>query len=295
MTIFMSTARRRELGIGLRRLRERCGISGTEMAAKLHWHPSMLSRAETGKRPVSVIEVATYTGLCDVTGDEQQALLDLVDEPDDYRLKPHLGQLPDELQTLIFHESTASTIDCFELIFIPGITQTREYARALLVGGRVLDPASIDNRVEIRMCRKSVLTRSYPAQCTLYIHENALRLQVGGPKVMQEQMLHLLFVGGRPQCSIQVIPNAAGVLGAAPGAFYIFGYDEGSPVVYLEHQTTSEFLESRAELDTYRDVLKRLASVALPEAESREVIVWMASEYERQGAARHGDGGVAEE
>src|SRR5215470_2780044 len=97
MTEMMSTARRRELGAAMRLHRQRRGLSGLDMAERLEWTPTMLSRAETGKRPVSKLEVLKYTTLCGVNAATQQKLLKLAEEPDDYRIKPHDG-LPDELQ-----------------------------------------------------------------------------------------------------------------------------------------------------------------------------------------------------
>jgi transcriptional regulator with XRE-family HTH domain len=288
MTIFVSTARRRELGAELRRIRESRGYNGMELAEQLQWTTTMLSRAETGKRPMTVAEVATYTGFCGVTGERQRKLLDLLDEPDDYRIKPHEGQIPDQLRSLIFHESTASYIEIFEPIFIPGITQTPEYARALLEEGGMVDSADIDHLVDIRLGRRSVLTRIDPAMVSLFVHERALRMMVGGPQIMHEQLLHLLFASGRPQCSIRVVPDAAGVRGVAPGAFQIFGYTDDSPVVYLEHETTSEFLENGRELLAYRALLNRVARVALDDAQSRSWIAQIASAYE-QRAAQHDD------
>lgn len=61
MTDLTSTARRRELGAELRRLREQSGYNGIDVATRLSWTASMLSRAETGKRPASPLEVASYT------------------------------------------------------------------------------------------------------------------------------------------------------------------------------------------------------------------------------------------
>lgn len=294
MTIFTSTGRRRELGSDLRQLRESCGYNGVEMAHKLNWTQTMISRAETGKRTMSTLEVANYTAVCGLTGDGQKQYLDLVNEPDDHRLKAHAGELADGLRTLIFQESTAAAIELYEPIFIPGITQTPDYARALFEDSGDVPEGEIEAAVKIRMARRGVVTRINPAQCALYIHENALRSIVGGPQVMLEQMLHLLFVCDRPQCSIRVIPADAGSRGLANGSFHIFHYSEDSPVVYVQHQTTCEFLETTSDLRVYRGVLNRVASVALPEAQSREFILRMASEYEKQGAARHGDE-VAEE
>jgi transcriptional regulator with XRE-family HTH domain len=289
MTDFTSTARRRELGAELRRLRQMRGYNGLDLARRLSWTTTMLSRVETGKRPISQMEVATYTAMCGVAGERLDELLGLAAEPDDYRLKSPAGQIPDELQTLIFHETTATEIDNVDPIYIPGVTQTEEYARALFWEGDLEEPAKIEECVRIRMIRHEILSKYNPPQCTFHVHENALRIAVGGPQVMYEQMLHLLFLGTRPQCSIRVIPASAGSRGPAAGSFQIFGYPEDSSVVSVQHETTSEFLESRADLLSYRTVLKQLASVALDNAQSREFLSRMASEYERQGAVEHAE------
>ncbi len=86
MSELISTARRRELGAELRRLRERMGINGQDMAARLEWTPTMISRVETGKRVVSQFEVLKYTTVCGVDAITQAALMELAVEPDDYRL-----------------------------------------------------------------------------------------------------------------------------------------------------------------------------------------------------------------
>lgn len=271
-------------------MREDRGYNGTDMAERLNWTSTMLSRAETGKRPMSQLEVAVYLGLCGVTDDRLRDMLDLANEPDDYRLKPHPGQIPDELRSLVFHESTASAIDLYEPLYIPGITQTPEYARAVFREGGKFDQEGIERRVKIRMARREVLTRYNPAQCTLWVHEHALRSMVGSPQVMAEQMLQLLFASNRSHCTIRVIPIAAGSRGLVNGPFEIFRYDEDSPVVYVEHEITSEFLENGEALLAYEAILNRVASVALTGEASRAFIASMSSRYERMGAAHHEDG-----
>jgi hypothetical protein len=236
------------------------------------------------------IEVATYTALCGIAGPRLAEMLSLADEPDDNRLKPHGGRVPDELRTLMFHEQTANEITSFQPIYIPGVAQTEDYARALFAEGGIINPADIENYVQLRVSRRDVITRVNPAQGVFYIHENTLRAPIGDPQVMYEQMLHLLFLGTRPQCSIRVVPVAAGGRGMAAGSFQVFGYPEGAPVVCLQHETTSEFLENGKHLASYRKLLQRVASVALDEARSRELIALVASDYERLGAAGYADG-----
>lgn len=256
----------------------------------------MLSRAETGKRVMSTIDVANYTAVCGVTGEAQDELIALAEEPDQYRLKPHPGKLPDALRTLMFYESTASRIESFEPIYLPGIVQTPEYARALFEDGGTVPAADVEACVKARLARREVLTRYNPALCSLYVHENALRATVGSPKIMNEQLLHLLFAGGRPQCSVRVIPASSGGRGLAAGSFHVFHYPEDPPVVYVQHETTCEFLENGQDLLIYQNLLNRIASAALDDAQSRKMIVSLASEHERRAADGAGRSpGVAEE
>lgn len=297
MTNFSSTGRRRELGADLREIREYTGHTGSDMAAMLHWTPSTVSRAETGKRLTTEREVTLFAGMCGVAGERLQKLLDLAGEPDEFRLKVHPDQIPDELRTLIFLEATATALDVFELGFIPGITQTEAYARALFEDWGKFDQAGIDLRVQLRMSRRQVLTRIDPVQCRLFVHETALRSMVGSPKIMSEQMLQLLFVSSRPQCSIRVVPTASGGRGMTNGPFHIFHYAEDQPITYVQNDATCEFLEDQRVVKSYQEVLDRVATVALSEAESRGMIASLASEYEQQGAPSHEDraDGMAEE
>lgn len=297
MTTFPSTGRRRELGAELRHTRVDKGYNGNDMAAKLNWTATTLSRAETGRRPLTALDITLYLGLCGISGDRLQELLNLAAESDDFRIKPHPDQIPDELRTLMFHESTAQAIDIVEPVLIPGITQTPEYARAVFEAWGKFDEAGIDMRVDLRMDRKEVLTRYNPALCMVFVHENALRAMVGSPKIMSEQMLQLLFADSRPQCSVRVIPASAGSRGLTNGPFHIFHYADDPPVAYVEHEITSDFLENQEVVRAYQDVLKRVATVALGEAESRSLIASLASSYDQQGVTRREDhdAGVAKE
>ena len=73
-----------------------------------------------------------------------QEVLKVLNEPDDYRLQLHQGRIADELRSLIFLESTANETFTVGSIYIPGILQTPDYARALLQEIGVDDPSQID-------------------------------------------------------------------------------------------------------------------------------------------------------
>ena len=62
---YSPTIRRRRLAAELRRLREERGLTIEQVAQQIDWHPTKLSRVETGKQAVQPSEVR---GLLDVLG-----------------------------------------------------------------------------------------------------------------------------------------------------------------------------------------------------------------------------------
>ncbi|HEY3607851.1 MAG TPA: helix-turn-helix transcriptional regulator [Pseudonocardiaceae bacterium] len=293
MSELQSTGRRREVGAALKRIRQDRGLPAYQLAEQLDWTPSHISRSEAGKRRVTDVDAGFYLGMCGVGSREAQEVLNVINEPDDYRLQLHQGRIPDELRTLIFLESTASEIYTVEPNYIPGLAQTADYARALFQESGLEDPTRIEGCVETRISRCGVLDRPKPPKTTFYVHENALRSQVGGPRVMNEQLLHLLFLGDRRGCAIRVVPASAGGRGMTVGSFNIFRYEEDPPVVCVQHETTSEFLEADEEMASYRSILNRVATVALDGAQSRRLLARLATDYE--GDAQGDTGGLAEE
>jgi len=285
MSEIQTTGRRREVGAELKRIRMQTNQPAYKVAGRLGWTPSHISRSEAGKRRVTDVDAGHYLGICDAPDDELQRLLKIVNEPYDYRLQKHDGYIPDPLRTLIFLESTANQLRSFEPVYIPGITQTADYARALLEEAGMEDPSLIEGSVKTRTGRSVVFTRPDPPKCMYFIHENALRMPSGSPRVMHEQILHLLFLGDNPACAIRVVPVSAGGRGVVCGGFQVFGFKEDPAVVSVHHATTTEFLETDEEVAFYRRSLNRVATVALDGAQSRQWLAELASSYERQGDA----------
>jgi Domain of unknown function (DUF5753) len=199
----------------------------------------------------------------------------------DHRLKSHGEKLPDELRTLIFHETTAAAIDSYELIVVPGLLQTEDYTRALLLENGMYAGDSIELRVRARMDRQSLLRGFEPPQCLFFLHENGLRVPIGGNQIMHEQLLQLVFLSSRPQCGIRVVPVSAGGRGLAQAPFRLMGFVQNDPVVYMEQDVASLFLDRKEHVNHYQRVLNRLDHVALDEGESRRLLADMASEFDR--------------
>jgi transcriptional regulator with XRE-family HTH domain len=279
-----STVRSRELGDGLRVAMEGAGLNGKQTAQALGWSESLLSMVLNGKRTASEVDVAAFLGVCRVKGEERERLLALCREQDTLGwFQSHGSRLPKQLVTLIDHENKATTISAFEAVGVPGLLQTGEYARAVIRRSVNVPPGEVDDRVAARLARQSLFSRERPAAFTFYLHESVLRLPVGGPTVMAEQLHHLHRMSTRSYLSLRVLPIALGAHPAMTGAFRLMEFIEITPVAYLESETSSMFLEKPEEIQAYRNILTALAEIALSEGQSRELIAAVATELYANG------------
>jgi hypothetical protein len=180
--------------------------------------------------------------------------------------------------TLIDHENMAVAISCFDSTLVPGLLQTGDYVRALLREAGRAPADEIDDRVAARLARQSLFSRDRPARFTFYLHEFVLRLPVGGPAVMADQLRQLERMSRRPYLTLRVVPAAIGAHAATAGSFTLMEFAEFKPVAYLESETSSLFLEKPVEIAAYQDILGALAETAMGEGESRQLIATLATE-----------------
>ncbi|WP_158887646.1 DUF5753 domain-containing protein [Amycolatopsis anabasis] len=287
-TPFESTARGREIGYFLRQLRETTtDLSTIKMADKLAWPKSKLSRVELGKFRTSDVDVATYlASFGQVVREDFKRMLQLAREPEtDYWVRPHRPDMPQELRSLIVAETTASSIASYHPLTVPGLLQTEQYMRELFKWSTKFSPEEIELRVQARLARQKLLRGLHGPECTFFIHERALNMVVGSPGLMNEQLLHLVFADSLPRCSIRVVLDEAGPMGALGPMFGYMRYAEHPPAVYTETHVATLFLEKREDLASYREVLAVLARYALKEAQSRGWIAHRASTFDRVEAS----------
>jgi hypothetical protein len=294
-----SSARLRELGLEMRSHRRRAELTETELGQLAGWSPSKVSRMETGARAVNEMDATIYLANCGVKRDRLEQLLELVRNADDgYWLQAH-QLLSGDLRSLIVQENCASAIASFETAVVPGLLQTEDYARALFHWTKWVPAERIELQVRTRIERQNLLTRYSPPQCTFYVYEHALRSVVGGPAVMQEQMLRLLFADTRPQSQVRIVPQSAGPCGSLSGAFMLLDYDEYPSMAYVPLHAVSLLLEKTEVIASYRALVDILAEIALDGGQSRELLARLASEYDRaEGAPDDRPGprpGLAEE
>jgi hypothetical protein len=194
--------------------------------------------------------------------------------------------LPKQIHTFVDHEDMAIGYCHYQPMVMPGLLQTADYARALITGHPTLPANEVTDRVAARIERHRIFDRPAPADFTFLIHEWVVRTPTGGPKVMREQLHHLLRMGVRHNIRILMIPIANGAHVAPGGPFIFMEFANIRPVVYIEGEISGLFLEEDVEIEAYRGIMSALLDSTLDEGQSRELITRVVMD---QFAAREDD------
>jgi hypothetical protein len=279
------TVLRMLLGAQLRRLRESRGVTRESAGWEIRSSESKISRMELGRVGFKERDVADLLTLYGVTAEQERtALLKLARDANNPGWWHRYGDvLPSWFQSYLGLEAAAALIRSYEVQFVPGLLQTPEYARAVvLLGHSTAGPDEIDRRVDLRMRRQELLSRPRPPRLWAVVDEAALRRPIGGPQVMRGQLEALLKATRTPNVRLQVIPFAAGGHAAAGGAFTIlrFGDQDLPDIVYIEQLTSAIYLDKREDLDFYAVAMERLCVEAEPPERTPEILERMIADLD---------------
>jgi transcriptional regulator with XRE-family HTH domain len=277
------TIRRRRLGIELRRLRESADLTIEDVARRLGYSDSKVSRIETGQVTATPQDVRDMLGLYGITGEQQEALVQVAREA---REKGWWQAYSDTLVVpLVGLEVAATTIRIYEVLVVPGVFQTEAYAQAVIRTMRPdLPPGQLSRWIELRMARgRSLFNRPDPPAVTAVVDEGVLRRPVGGRDVMRGQLRRLAQMAAHPAVTLHVLPFSAGEHAAMSGPFTLFGFSDpvDPDVVYLEHITSDLYLEDAGEVRRYVRAFDRLCGLALNPDDSVDLVERLAGRTPR--------------
>ncbi|MEU9369113.1 helix-turn-helix transcriptional regulator [Streptomyces avermitilis] len=277
----LPTARRRRLGVELRRLRERADLSATQAAALVGATQSRVSNIEAGRYGVSADRVRTLARHYDCADEPLiDALAAMTGERrrgwwEEYRdiLSPRMLDL-----TEVEHHATALRVA--HVINIPGLLQTTDHARVLFSHAvPPLKPHEIEHRVSHRIKRQEILHRELPPPYTAIIHEAALRMRFGDRATVRAQLQRLNEVSELDHVTIAVVTFDSGPFHTSgQGVDYFQGPVHQLDTVQLDTDHGAELIDSPAQLDRYRLILDRVEQAALSPAKSRDFIAQLAQD-----------------
>ncbi|GGV79901.1 MULTISPECIES: helix-turn-helix domain-containing protein [Streptomyces] len=276
------TERQKRLGAELRKMRLAAQVSTEYAAGLLGLDRTKISNIESGVRAITPDRVRTLACNYDC---RDQAYVDALAEMAGDRKRgwweTYRGQLPAGLLDIAELEWHARKVRAGLAMHVPGLLQTDAYARVLFsMALPALSPMEVELRVALRMQRQQVLHRENPITYVGYVHEAALRIEFGGPKVMRTQLDHLCDISERENIDVRVIPFKAG---AFPGAGQAVMYAEARvpqlDTVELDSAHGPEFLHGQSQLDKYRSHLDWMESASLSPCESRAFMHDIAADF----------------
>ena len=267
------TVRSRRVGSELRRLREAAGVTTAQAAELLSCSAAKISRMENG---IVSVRVEDLRLLLDHYGDEDQehrAYLERLARESNKRgwWQDYGDTIPPYYADFIGLEADASYIKTWEPTTVPGLLQTPEYARAVMLANpAMVSPDKLENFIGIRRERQARLEQGTDARFDAVIWEVALITTVGSDEIQRGQLSRLLELMERPNISVQVLPLEAGAQASMSGSFvmFSFGSERSVSTVFVENLTSSQYLEMDQELRGYTLVFDALQSAALSPAAS---------------------------
>jgi transcriptional regulator with XRE-family HTH domain len=272
---------RQALGVRLRGMRRDAGLTGKDLAARLGWLPSKISKIETGQQTPTADDLRHWTDALGRSGElvelvQQVHALESFYAPWRRQLRPGMQFRQAEAARL---EEAARLIRAYEPNYIPGILQTPGYARGRLEQGAALydAPRNIDEALQVRLDRQRFLER--PTKGFRFVVAEAALIQGNavGTKMMADQIRHLLRTSVRSNVHLGLVPR--GVVWPVHADHGFWCFDE--KLVLVETLSAELRLTQAAEIALYLRAFDALEAVAVHGTAARDIMLAAARDMDR--------------
>jgi transcriptional regulator with XRE-family HTH domain len=266
-------AARLEFGDKLRHLREHGGLDGKDLANRLGWHPSKISKIERGKQMSTDSDLTAIVEALDVPDVRaeqlRQELRDLRLRQLAWRRQLRAGHRDRQQQDLA-NELSANVIRIVDLMAVPGPLQTEDYARAIFATQAALfevPAGDVDEAVAVRMQRQQVLYDSSKS-IDILIAEAALLHPVCSPAQMTAQVDRLVSATGLSNVRFGLLPAYRPVPNLIPHGFWLV-----DDTAFIEKVAGEERESDPEQIAIYERLADQLWSVAVTGEEARALLI----------------------
>ncbi|MDX2800054.1 helix-turn-helix domain-containing protein [Streptomyces scabiei] len=270
------TARQMRLANELRRLREAAGLSSREAASLLGVSPAQITHIESALAGVSELRLRRLASHYACTDEEFiDALVAMATDRTRGWWEEYRGLLPTPFLDLAELEHHARFQRHVAVLYVPGLLQTEDYARAVF-SSRLpeLTEEEVELRIRHRMARQAV---ALPYEAV--IHEAALRIRVSDRAASRAQLAKILDLSEVDNVTVRVIPfDLDGFARAASAMAFVGGPLSKLDTVVRDAPHGSVFIDSEAQLNSYRTRFRRVEDASLEPGASREFIHNLARE-----------------
>lgn len=259
------TQQQQRLGSELRRLRDAVGMTAAEAGRHAGMSGTHLGHMESGRTAFPPNKLHALLRAYGIESEPYaNALLSMSESTGRGWWSDYRREVADTARDLAELESTATSQRLFEMVHLPGLLQTPEYARALLESAQ-RDTSATERFLEFRLRRQEVLAGDSPPHYHAVIHEAAFHMGFVPPEVMRRQLAHLVEVVRLPHVTVQILPFKSGEFPSVGTPFTLFGRTPPElSTIYLEHDAGSAFFGDHQHISRYTEVFSKLSTVALP-------------------------------
>jgi hypothetical protein len=271
------TARRIIVGAQLKRLRDQANVTRAAAGYHIRGSESKISRMESGKVGFKIRDVEDLLTLYGEHDEARRAqVVEIATRSNEQGWWQRSGDaVPEWFSEFVGLESAAERIQIYELLFVPGLLQTEDYARAIVTRGHPETAGPVEQeRVRVRMNRQRLLARPDAPRLWAVVDESVLHRPIGGRAVLAGQLDHLAEMSRRPNLTLQIVPNVRSGYAGAESAFTLLRFTEPDvpDIAYVEGLTSAIYLDRVAEVEEYTRVMDQLTIDAFSPDESRTLL-----------------------
>jgi hypothetical protein len=245
---------------------------------------SKLSRLERADSPPDLRDVKALARFYRVDSQEEQRLLLLAQRA----TAPEWFQRYSDctaswMRRLIGLEAQCAVLWTFEMKIVPGLLQTDDYARQIIVDGLPeagKDPEAVEQRTELRRERqRRFFEQSEPPQATFLLDESILYRQVGSRAVTRAQIQKLEGLLENPRVSIRIVPFHGSVVSNYGSMTHLAFEEDGlPPLVYIEGNDEATYHTTSKDVERHIEMMLRLSNESAASREDSRIMLRKAIE-----------------
>ncbi|MFE6489858.1 helix-turn-helix domain-containing protein, partial [Streptomyces sp. NPDC057757] len=250
--------RQRRLGEELRRVRDAAGRSAVEVGQAIGVKGPAISHIESGRMGLNIDRLNIWLNLCEVTDSGYRAALSTMcgSSGKGWWVDFKHDVISNALD-LAEAEASATALDCYETLLIPGLLQTKAYSEVM--------HGYNERKVEFRHQRQALLTGEDAPPLRAVIHEAALHMMYGGPTVMRDQLNHLIEMSRLPNVTVQILPFDCTTYASNDTPFMLIRASHSRlHAVLLEHPHGGMFIGDPESVSKFDQKFDRIRGLALP-------------------------------
>ncbi|MFF5360704.1 Scr1 family TA system antitoxin-like transcriptional regulator [Streptomyces scabiei] len=170
-------------------------------------------------------------------------------------------------------ERVAVSLCTYECRLVPGLLQSRDYARAVFEGTVPVTPDDqLDSFMDRRMERQRMLFERPTTPFSFIVEEHVFRRRFGDGARMRGMLDHVLELSAPRNVTLQIVPLETGLHACLDGPVQLLETPQGQRLAYSEGQQNGRLISDSKEVSLLHQRYDTLRSQALNAKDSRALL-----------------------